>query len=164
MAFGFVKQAAQQAGKKMYGYGQQVGKRTGQFVEDNPITSGAVATAGVIGAAEITQPPGYEPLLPSDLDIRGKKVEEWLSKPWGDTKEEFSTIINLMEAQHQQFIDEKPWYVPKSTWNRKYLDHFQSFVHHVRNKPGAPSPDSEVWNILNQAIKESNERRGYKNR
>jgi hypothetical protein len=69
-----------------------------------------------------------------------------------------------MEAQHQQFIDEKPWHVPKSTWNRKYLDHFQSFVHHVRNKPGAPSPDSEVWNILNQSIEESNERRGYKNR
>ena len=49
MAFGFVKGAAQKAGKKMYGYGQ----RGAQVVKDNP--GAGIAAAGVGGAIGLTQ-------------------------------------------------------------------------------------------------------------
>ena len=49
MAFGFIKGAAQKAGKKMYGYGQ----RGAQVVRDNP--GAGIAAAGVGGTIGLTQ-------------------------------------------------------------------------------------------------------------
>ena len=79
--FGFVKQAAQQAGKKMYGYGQ----RGAQVLKDNP--GAGIAAAGVGGTIGLTQAGVIQP------DWDG-------SKQLGD-----EYIVNYMKNEHGKWLE-----------------------------------------------------------
>ena len=84
--FGFVKQAAQKAGKKMYGYGQQAGQRAGQFAEKHPIAT----AGGILGG---TYAVGQTDMWQHPENFEEHRVLEWLKKPWDENSPEIAFAV-----------------------------------------------------------------------
>jgi hypothetical protein len=67
--FGFIKEGAKKAGKKMYGYGQQASKGADQFIEKHPV----MAAGGILGGAY-----GLSKATGFDKSMGRQRVGEWL--------------------------------------------------------------------------------------
>lgn len=78
--FGFIKGAAQKAGKKMYGYGQQASRGAGQFIEKHPV----MAAGGILGG---TYAVGQTDMWQSPNNVESDAIDQWFKKPWDENSE-----------------------------------------------------------------------------
>jgi hypothetical protein len=87
----------------------------------------------------------------SDLDI-GKyfgstAFEEWTSSPWKPEDTDFLKI--LISKTAESYKNNKPSYVPESSWNEEYMEQYSKILRLASQKKGAPPPEE-----LHQTLRE----------
>ena len=122
--FGFIKEGAKKAGKKMYGYGQQASKGAGQFIEKHPV----MAAGGIAGG---TYALGQTDMWQNPENIEHGAINKWLEKPWDDKSpgEAFQVYKRYMEI----FDNRKP------NATKEEIEAFSKEVETaITNKPNTP--------------------------
>ena len=134
--FGFIKQAAQKAGKKMHGYGQQAGQRAGQFAEKHPIAT----AGGILGG---TYAVGQTDMWQHPENFEEDRVLEWLEKPWDENSGEEAAAV------YERYIKIFKNRLPNAT--REEFDAFSMELQKsILRKPGAPEELKERLYSINK--------------
>ena len=88
--------------------------------------------------------------LSSEMDIvkylESKAFNEWTKSPW-NSKKDINHISSIVRSIAESYRDSKPWYVPKSSWNEKYVENVKKILSISSQKKGAPSQE-EIYTKL----------------
>ena len=75
--------------------------------------------------------------LSIDKWFGSKAHEEWLSQPWSE--KDINLLKTIIKKTAESYKDNKPFYVPESSWNEKYMNTYSKILQQVSKKKNAPS-------------------------
>jgi len=138
--FGFIKKAAEKAGKKMYGYGQQAGQQADQFVEKHPIA----AAVGILGG---TYALGQTDMWQHPENIEHDAINKWFEKPWDENSPQEAEIV------YKRYVEIFKNRLPNAT--KEEFDRFEMDLQKsILSKPGTPEKYKKRLDSINKQFSE----------
>ncbi len=87
----------------------------------------------------------------NELDVgkylNSNAYNEWLSASWKEGDIDFLKILISKTAESYQ--NNKPSYVPESSWNEEYMENYKKIIALASQKKGAPKPE-EIHQTLRE--------------